>query len=174
MGADRSHAAAAPRTLASSYCQQYQSGRLDDLQFVRNVGLVMDHITWREHLFLHEIYRRARSVPGVVIDFGVHLGKDMAAFINLRSIYEPANVTRRVVGFDTFTGFPHTSTLDAGAQPQIGQFDLGAAYPEELRAVLNTHAYMSGLGGEASSSSWATCWKPCQSTWAAIPRLSWR
>ena len=38
--------------------------------------------------------------------------KNLALFSALRGIYEPFNRHRKIVGFDTFTGFPDISTKD--------------------------------------------------------------
>jgi hypothetical protein len=36
----------------------------------------------------------------------------MALFTTLRNIYEPYNMSRKIIGFDTFEGFPSVSPQD--------------------------------------------------------------
>lgn len=51
------------------------------------------------------LYRMILDVPGTIMEFGVHRGRHLAALTALRGVYEPYNPHRRIVGFDTFTGF---------------------------------------------------------------------
>lgn len=60
-------------------------------------------------LHLDRLYQQIVDVPGIICEFGVHWGASFTSLLNLRSIYEPFNVSRTVVGFDTFKGFPESS-----------------------------------------------------------------
>ena len=62
-------------------------------------------------LHLDRIYQRVVDVPGVICEFGVHWGATFSTLLNLRSIYEPFNASRTIVGFDTFEGFPASSVI---------------------------------------------------------------
>lgn len=80
------------------------------------------------------------DVPGAIMEFGVHRGRHLAALTALRSVYEPYNPHRRIVGFDTFTGFPSLSALDkTGPSAVTGRFALPDGYPDYLRDVLDAH-----------------------------------
>jgi hypothetical protein len=56
----------------------------------------------------------ARSFPftGALLRGGVLHGGGLLAWAKLSSILEPPNHTRRVIGFDTFQGFPQISVKD--------------------------------------------------------------
>jgi len=58
------------------------------------------------------LYRMIFDVPGVIMEFGVHRGRRLALLAALRGGYEPYNPHRRIIGFDTFTGFPQRSEID--------------------------------------------------------------
>jgi hypothetical protein len=60
-----------------------------------------------------ELFRLAEKVHGHIIECGVFLGAGLMAWANFSAIYEPYNHTRRIVGFDSFSGFPDLSTKDA-------------------------------------------------------------
>jgi Macrocin-O-methyltransferase (TylF) len=66
-------------------------------------------------LFLakHELFKLAEPVHGHIIECGVFLGAGLMTWANFSAIYEPYNHIRRVVGFDTFAGFPDLSAKDA-------------------------------------------------------------
>ena len=56
-------------------------------------------------LYYNEIYKNILNKPGVIMEFGVECGASLSLLTKLRSIYEPFNFSRKVIGFDTFTGF---------------------------------------------------------------------
>ncbi|TVT60495.1 class I SAM-dependent methyltransferase [Amycolatopsis rhizosphaerae] len=92
-------------------------------------------------LSMDELYRMVLDVPGVIMEFGVRHGRHLAAFTAMRGFREPHNPFRRIVGFDTFTGFPDVADVDrisASAVP--GRFALPPAYPDYLRRVVDAHA----------------------------------
>jgi hypothetical protein len=76
-------------------------------------------------------------VHGVVIQFGVRWGRDLATLQSLRTIYEPFNASRLIIGFDTFEGFPSVDELDGKDESnQVGALNVGENYEPFLRSVL--------------------------------------
>jgi hypothetical protein len=59
-----------------------------------------------------EIFRRILHVNGSIIECGVLHGGGLLTWAKLSSIFEPANHVRKVIGFDTFEGFPAVSDAD--------------------------------------------------------------
>jgi hypothetical protein len=81
------------------------------------------------------------------MEFGVHHGRHLAALTALRAVHEPYNQHRRVVGFDTFTGFPDITAIDkANPRATTGSFAVPHDYPDHLRAVLDAHEDGEPLG----------------------------
>src|SRR3954451_25342279 len=60
----------------------------------------------------HELYRRILDVNGAIVECGVFNGAGLFTWAQLANIYEPVNYNRKVIGFDTFEGFPHVSKQD--------------------------------------------------------------
>lgn len=100
---------------------------------------LMPHVL-RRVLFLSELYRQILEVPGVVMELGVRHGRDLAVLEALRAVYEPLNYGRKVVGFDTFTGFPSVDPKDGGsALAEVGTYAAGGGdYQAYLAEVLAT------------------------------------
>jgi hypothetical protein len=83
--------------------------------FARSLGTNMDKLrnfakyvprqTLTMFLAKHAIFQRVLGVHGHMIECGVFLGGGLMAWAQLSAIYEPVNHPRRIVGFDTFTGF---------------------------------------------------------------------
>jgi|TARA_B100000767_G_scaffold45570_1_gene39968 hypothetical protein len=56
-------------------------------------------------LYYNDIYKNILGKPGVIMEFGVEYGSTLSLLSKLRSIYEPYNYSRKIIGFDTFSGF---------------------------------------------------------------------
>lgn len=98
-------------------------------------------------LTMDALYREARPVPGVIMEFGVLHGRHLAALTALRGCYEPQNSLRRIIGFDTFTGFPDISSIDQVSPSAVaGRFRTADGYPDHLREVLRAHELGEPLG----------------------------
>ena len=46
------------------------------------------------------------------MEFGVEWGSTLSLLIKLRSIHEPYNYSRKIIGFDTFSGFTNKLTTE--------------------------------------------------------------
>ncbi|MFE5123425.1 TylF/MycF/NovP-related O-methyltransferase [Streptomyces sp. NPDC056669] len=96
-------------------------------------------------LCMDALYRQVREVPGVIMEFGVLHGRHLATLTALRGVYEPYNSVRRIIGFDTFAGFPDISPVDqVSPSAVVGRF--GTTYPDHLREVLAAHELGEPMG----------------------------
>lgn len=70
-----------------------------------------------------EIYKHILNTTGIIVECGVFNGAGLFSWAHFANIFEPSNYTRKIVGFDTFEGFPAVNAaLDnaAGHQSQVG------------------------------------------------------
>src|SRR5213082_885227 len=67
----------------------------------------------KRFLALYELFKLAMPVKGSVVECGVFRGFGVMAWAKLSAMLEPENLTRRIYGFDTFSGFPEVSTKDS-------------------------------------------------------------
>ena len=110
----------------------------DEIQ--SNLGLFINRQSMARVLWIHELYRNIINVPGVIMEFGVRWGQNLALFQSLRGIYEPYNYTRKVIGFDTFSGFAGTSTQDGTADIIAeGSYSVTDGYEKYLEQILQYH-----------------------------------
>ncbi len=63
-----------------------------------------------------ELFQKVLHVQGSIVECGVYDGDGLMTWANLSAIFEPANHPRRVIGFDTFEGFPSLDAADGGAE----------------------------------------------------------
>lgn len=94
--------------------------------------------TLAKFLTKYELYKRILYINGSIIECGVLHGAGLMAWAKLSSIFEPANHTRRIIGFDTFEGFPSISDEDAqagsSAHLHVGGL-AGSTYKSLQRAI---------------------------------------
>jgi hypothetical protein len=109
---------------------------IPDGEKLLNLGLYLLKPEVARMIFLHEVYQRMLDVPGVIMEFGVRWGQNLALFEAFRGIYEPFNISRKIIGFDTFEGFPAVSEYDAGVSP--GDYTVTRGYEEYLESLLAT------------------------------------
>ena len=67
----------------------------------------------------YEIFKRQQNVMGSIIECGVHHGGGVMAWAKIASILEPYNYKKKIIGFDTFKGFPSVAQID---NSEIGMF----------------------------------------------------
>lgn len=118
----------------------YKNSPIPDEEILANLGLYTRSLILAKILYLNELYQQVLKIPGIIIEFGVWRGSNLALFESFRSVYEPYNLTRKVVGFDTFEGYPSINPED-GNSPyvKIGGFAVSEAYEDYLKEVLDAH-----------------------------------
>lgn len=85
---------------------------LSDFEKATNFSLFAPRQSVASFLFKYEIFKRILNIQGSIIECGVAYGSGLMSFGLFSSIFEPSNHTRRIIGFDTFSGFPEISTKD--------------------------------------------------------------
>jgi Macrocin-O-methyltransferase (TylF) len=90
----------------------------------------------------YEILKQIIDVQGSIVECGVLFGGGLMSFANLSVILEPYNFQRRIIGFDTFSGFPNIASQDTQGAPerksahlQVGGFAAPKAYEDLLRCI---------------------------------------
>lgn len=116
-------------------------------EILANVPLYLTRSSLSHVLFLDDLYRRILGTPGQIFEFGVRWGRTLALFHTLRTIYEPFNTARHIVGFDTFSGFPNTAAKD-GKHPIIhrGALNVCENYEDQLAHLLDAHQHLGPRG----------------------------
>src|ERR1035437_4914283 len=89
----------------------------------------------------YEIFKRVLNVKGSVVECGVHHGGGLMTWAKLSSTLEPYNYHRRILGFDTFEGFPSVSKIDeqGKATPVPGMFREDYAIHAELQECIKDY-----------------------------------
>lgn len=86
----------------------------------------------------YEIFKQILEVNGSIIECGVLHGGGLFAWSKLSTIFEPVNHTRKIIGFDTFEGFPsvHEKDTQTGDSSHFNVGGLtGSTYDDVKNAI---------------------------------------
>jgi hypothetical protein len=89
-----------------------------------------------------ELFKLAINSHGSIVECGVYSGAGLMTWMHCSSIFEPYNHTRRIVGFDTFDGFPSVSAEDnspSAEHVREGAFRLHSGARQELEHLIAIH-----------------------------------
>jgi len=115
----------------------FQKRPMPDDQLLISLGLYMRSSALTKILYINELYQLIMNIPGVIMEFGIWWGQNIVLFENLRAIYEPFNYDRRVIGFDTFAGYPKISNVDKKSETiKIGGYTVCENYKEYLEQLI--------------------------------------
>lgn len=90
----------------------------------------------------YEIFKQIKDVQGSIVECGVLFGGGLMSFAQLSAILEPYNFQRRIIGFDSFEGFPEISEEDTqglsdrkSAHLKKGGFAAPCAYEDLMQSI---------------------------------------
>ena len=112
-----------------------RSSPIPDQELMMNIGLFLTPQNLSRILFMDFLYKKILEQQGVIMEFGTRWGQNMSLFSAMRGIYEPYNRLRKIIGFDTFTGFPSVHNLD-GDYLHKGGYSTPPGYENHLAEIL--------------------------------------
>lgn len=81
----------------------------------------------------YELFKKIINIKGSIVECGVHIGGGLMTFAKLSANLEPIAIDRKIVGFDTFNGFPSISEKDYEIKHFFNEeFDM---YEELIKAI---------------------------------------
>lgn len=92
--------------------EAFESWPLTLQEKLTNPGLFLRRQELSYLIAKYEIFKRIEQVKGSIFYFGVYHGSGFMAFANLSAALEPFNYNRKIIGFDTFAGYPELTEAD--------------------------------------------------------------
>ncbi|HEU0118529.1 MAG TPA: TylF/MycF/NovP-related O-methyltransferase [Alphaproteobacteria bacterium] len=115
-------------------------------QLASNLGLFLESKSLVRILCMEFLFKQIVNVHGSIMEFGTRWGQNMAVFAALRGIYDPFNRHRKLIAFDTFTGFPSIAAEDKNHEMmKTGALSTTKEYEKYLEQVLETHEALNPL-----------------------------
>jgi hypothetical protein len=90
----------------------------------------------KRFLAMYELFKLVLPIKGSIVECGVFRGFGVMAWAKLSTMLEPENFTRRIYGFDTFSGFPSVSEKDKNPIEKHKKGSLYANSYEELKELI--------------------------------------
>jgi hypothetical protein len=142
----KSNSSSVELALRERFFELYSSCPIPSNELLAQLGLFLNRQSLSRIMFMHELYSQIVPIHGMVMEFGVRWGQNLALFSSFRSMYEPYNYNRKIIGFDTFAGFPSVAPQDGtDAIASVGAYGVTPDYEEYLEAVLTYHERESPL-----------------------------
>jgi len=106
------------------------------VDILNNFSVYTPRQTVARFLNRYEMFKKILNVHGSILEFGVYKGVGAFSWLHCSSILEPYNISRKIYGFDTFSGFPDISEKDS---PTNSKGDLGDSSYDELVKAATIH-----------------------------------
>jgi len=124
-------------TVRQEFAEIFKQCPIPDAEILSNLGLFLNSKNLSRILFMNHLYQQIIDVQGIIIEFGVRWGQNLSLFASLRGIYEPFNRHRKIVGFDTFKGFPTISAKDGKSKlMRVGTDSVSENYVNYLTKLM--------------------------------------
>ena len=133
------------RVASESFAGLFKGCPIPENELLNNLGLYIKRQNMSRIIFFYELYKKMVDVHGVAIMFGVRWGQDLALLETFRGMMEPFNHNRKIIGFDTFEGFPSVSAKDNLVLHKEGDLKVARNYEAYLTNVLQAHEDASPL-----------------------------
>ncbi len=118
---------------------------LEDLLF--NLGMYTRSSLLVKFIVMHQLYERIQNIPGALLEFGTWWGQNLVLLENLRAIHEPFNKQRKIIGFDTFSGYTKASDKDKASEVWAeNSYSTAKGYKAYLAELLQVHEGNNALG----------------------------
>lgn len=128
------------------FFELFKSCPIPENELLMNLPLFIRRQHLSHYMFMNELYKKIINVHGIIVEFGVRWGVDLCLFESFRGMYEPFNYNRKIVGFDTFEGFPSINEKDGKSDMvSVGAYNVTKGYEEYLDQVLNYHEQESPI-----------------------------
>jgi hypothetical protein len=88
--------------------------KLSSQDILENFMLFYRRVNFAKHLAHIEIFNKTIELPGSIVELGVFKGASFMTFLKMCDIYCAGDTLKKVIGFDTFSGFMDIDEKDGG------------------------------------------------------------
>lgn len=84
----------------------------DIINASENFPLFINRQVLTYYLAKYELFKKTLDIKGSIVECGSYKGSSLLFFAKLTSIFEPYQIHKKVISFDTFEGFPSIDKKD--------------------------------------------------------------
>src|SRR5512139_1232206 len=81
-------------------------------KLVDDFPIFIDRQNLARYMVRYDLFKEVLPVKGSIVECGVYRGASLMLFAQLSACLEPYAFNRKIIGFDTFEGFPHVHQKD--------------------------------------------------------------
>ncbi|MCB9072211.1 MAG: class I SAM-dependent methyltransferase [Bdellovibrionaceae bacterium] len=131
----------------SELFERLQNYQATPEEMERSLGLFVRGSLLARFFGIREVYEKIVNKPGIIIDLGTWRGQTAVLCENLRAIFEPLHLNRRIVCFDTFEGYKGFSSKDKPSEiHKDGTYKVQQDYAIYLQDLLEIHEKNNAMG----------------------------
>jgi hypothetical protein len=135
------------KVVRQEFLQLFKECPIPDEELLSNLGLFLNSKTLARILFMNHLYTQIIDVPGIIVEFGTRWGQNASILAALRGIYDTFNRHRKIVAFDTFSGFPSIHAKDGDSVlMKEGTLAVTEDYANYLSRILKSQEQDNPLG----------------------------
>lgn len=134
------------QNVTKKYAKIFEKSHDDTSIKLQNFSKYIRRQNATRYLACYEIFKKILHIKGSVVECGVYRGFTLMSWALFSSILEPANLTRRIYGFDTFSGFPSVSSKDASKARRVSKGELLCDSYKELSELIKVYDNNRFLG----------------------------
>ena len=123
------------KSFRNKLLDSFKKSPINDEEMMFNLGMYTRSSVLVKFLVAADLYKRIINIPGNIYEFGTWWGQNMILFENLRSIFEPFNKQRYIIGFDTFSGYKDNNS-----------YSTSQGYVQYLKELLEAHEGNNAFG----------------------------
>ena len=129
--------------LMEKLCAGFNDSRLELSQRLQTFPRHVRRQDIARFLAKYELFKLQMGANGSIVECGVFGGGGLFSWLHFSSIFEPYNHTRKIIGFDTFSGFPSIHDKDLHGNPSehthVNAFQTSSTIVNELEQLAAIH-----------------------------------
>ena len=107
--------------------------KLDTHEIIENFILFLRRVNLSKFIAQYEVFKNCINVPGAIVECGVFKGQSLLTWAKLVEIFCAGDTFKKIIGFDTFSGFPSLNEKDGKKLPHrdkiVGGFNAESFLP---------------------------------------------
>jgi len=98
---------------------------INNRELLEHFILFLRRVNFAKYIAQIDVFKETLNLPGCIVECGVFKGVSLLTFAKLVETLCPGDTLKRIVGFDTFSGFPSLNEKDGGPDEKRGKVQGG-------------------------------------------------
>ena len=113
----------------------FRKFKISNIEILKNFLIYSRRQNLKRFLMHYDLFKKTIHLPGDIMELGVYRGEGLMTWANLLEIFCIGNRTKRVFGFDNWSGFKSFSKKDGKPNKKSGKI-IGGFNPKKFKKEL--------------------------------------